>query len=205
MIRPFRGFTLIELMVTIAVIVLLMLLALPSFQATRQRAAVRGAAEQALGVWNQARLEAAKRNTFVKVGVVQSSSGTVYCMGAATTTSGTDTAPCDCRSATACDVARFGVVQDDWKGATLSASTVGKANVTDTTATWPSAGPKAAVLDPKVGLLGSEYQAGYIEFTAPPGPKTYRLRFNVDKFGRGLLCQPSSDANKMSDYGGREC
>ena len=45
-----RGFTLIELMITLAVIVVLMLVSIPSFQAYRQRAAVRAVSEQALGL-----------------------------------------------------------------------------------------------------------------------------------------------------------
>ena len=50
-------------------------IALPSFEGVRQRAAFGASAEQLLSFWNQARLEAAKRNQMVKVGVVQSDSG----------------------------------------------------------------------------------------------------------------------------------
>lgn len=205
MLRQRRGFTMIELMVTLAVLVVITLLAVPSFQAIRQRAAVRNAAEQSLAFWNQARLEAAKRNTRVKVGIVQSNSGKTFCIGAGLATSATDTAPCDCTSTTACEVARFGNVQDDWSGATLTGSTVGKATAADTTATWPSNGPKAAVIDPKTGVLGSVFQAGYIEYTSPSGPRSYRLRMQVGQTGKASLCQPTGDANQMSDFNGRRC
>jgi type IV fimbrial biogenesis protein FimT len=197
--RAVRGFTLIELMVTLTVVVVLLIVAVPSFQAVRQRAAVRGAAEQTVGFWNQARLEAAKRNTWVKVGLIQSNSGGTYCLGAATTTAKDDTAPCNCTNATSCDIARLGINQSEWRGVTLQRSTIGAAD-------WPTAtSPLAAVIEPKQGALGMANQAGYIAFTAPAGRRTYHLRVNIDQFGRAAVCQPNSDADKMSDFGGRKC
>src|SRR5690348_1661960 len=74
--RRVRGFTLIELMTTILVIVVLLILATPSFISFRQRSALRGAGEQVFSLWNQARLEAAKRNQLVKF--VVKSSGTDF-------------------------------------------------------------------------------------------------------------------------------
>lgn len=197
MTKAKRGFTLIELMVAITVLMVLSIIAVPMFTEVRQRASVRGAAEQALGVWQQARLEAAKRNTWVKVGLIQSGSGTTYCIGAATATSATDTTPCNC-AASACDIASFGAVQQDWKGATLTGSTTGAA-------VWPSATPLAAVIEPKQGALAVAGQKGYFEFKAPPGRRNYRLRLSIDQFGRAVLCQPMSDTDKLSDFGGRKC
>jgi type IV fimbrial biogenesis protein FimT len=194
-----RGFTLIELMVTVTVIIVLSIIAVPMFKEVRQRAAVRGAAEQALALWQQARLEAAKRNTWVKVGAVQSGSGTTFCLGAAVATSATDTAPCDCTTgSTACDIARIGNVQEEWKGVTLTGSRVGGA-------IWPSATPAAAVIEPKLATLGADAQKGYIEFQAPTGRRNYRIRLVIDALGRGALCQPSTDTDKLSDFGGRKC
>ena len=124
-----RGFTIIELMVTVAVIIVLMLIAQPSFEGLRQRAALRGAGEHLISFWNQARLEAAKRNSMIKVGVVQSSGGSTFCLGAATTTDPTDTVPCDCTSASpssdVCDIARFPGDQSEWRSVTLSGITLG--------------------------------------------------------------------------------
>ena len=57
-----QGFTLVELMVGLAVLAILTAAALPSFAAFRQRAAVREAADQAVAFWNTARFEAVKRN-----------------------------------------------------------------------------------------------------------------------------------------------
>jgi type IV fimbrial biogenesis protein FimT len=199
MSKATRGFTLIELMVTVTVILVLSMIAVPMFKEVRQRAAVRGAAEQALALWQQTRLEAAKRNTWVKMGVNQQSSGARFCMGAAVASSATDTATCDCLSATTtCDVARIGFVQEEWKGVTLTSSRIGGA-------TWPSATPTAAVVEPKLATLGADAQKGYIEFQAPTGRRNYRIRLVIDALGRGALCQPSTDTDKLSDFGGRKC
>jgi prepilin-type N-terminal cleavage/methylation domain-containing protein len=197
--RQRRGFSLIELMVSIAVLVVIVALSVPSLQAVRQRATTRAAGDQLLSFWNQARLEAAKRNTWVKVGLIQSNSGGTYCLGAATTTAKDDTAPCNCTNATSCDIARLGINQSEWRGVTLQRSTIGAAD-------WPTAtSPLAAVIEPKQGALGMANQAGYIAFTAPAGRRTYHLRVNIDQFGRAAVCQPNSDADKMSDFGGRKC
>lgn len=200
-----RGFTLIEMMVTLAVIVVLLLLALPSFQATRQRAALRGASEHLVSFWNQGRLEAAKRNRLVKIGVVQSGSGATFCLGAATTTDPNDTSPCDCTSAApatlsdTCDVARFPSDNGEWSGSTLTGVTIGTSN-------WPTvAAIKPVVIEPKRTTLTSTASAGTISLAGPPGPRAYQLRMNVDSMGRALLCEPTGAQAKLSDFGGRQC
>src|SRR5689334_21788696 len=90
------GFTTVELMITLTVVMVIAMIAVPSFISFRQRSALRAAAEQAQGFWNQARLESAKRNSLVKVGVFVD--GSKFCLGATTTTiDATDNdEPCDC-------------------------------------------------------------------------------------------------------------
>jgi prepilin-type N-terminal cleavage/methylation domain-containing protein len=192
-LRRIRGFTLIELVITITVILVLMLLALPSFNAFQQRSALRGGAEQALGFWNQARLEAAKRNQLVKVGV--SVTGSEFCLGATTTTIDAvdhDT-PCDCQTAGACDVATFGADQDEWQGVTLNGT--------------PTLGEDSgvAVIEPKRTVLIDPNMAGTISFDGPAGTKSYTLNLRIDRLGRGALCQSTSAPDEMSDYINREC
>jgi prepilin-type N-terminal cleavage/methylation domain-containing protein len=204
-LRRSKGFTLIELMVAIGILLIFAILALPSFQEVRQRAALRSAAEQVQSFWNQARLEAAKRNAMVKVGITQTSAGATFCLGAATTTSSTDTTPCDCtitdNSTGRCDVARYPSAGDntrDWNGVTLSAVTIAGS-------TWtPSSGVlKPVIIEPKRTALITT--GGLITLQGPSGKKTYKLSLNVDTFGRGVLCEPSSMADKMSDYASRRC
>jgi type IV fimbrial biogenesis protein FimT len=193
-----RGFTLIELMITLAVIVVLMLVAIPSFQAYRQRAAVRAASEQALGLWQQARFEAAKRNTYVRFGVA----GGGTCIGAATQglvngneiPNSSNVSACDCTGADAtnlCDI--FTSNSTDWQASTINGTpTLGNSN-------------GVAVLEPKNASLTSTNDAGAIRFAGPPGKYSYRINLRVDSMGRGYLCQSSTSQAPLSDYATRIC
>jgi len=189
------GFTLIELMVTVAVIITLLVLALPSFFSMRQRAALRGAAEETASLWSQARFEAAKRNEMVKFGVF--TSGTDYCIGAAITDDADDEDPCDCFDATACDVAKFPSDQGEWRSVTLSG--------TPTLGNGVGANKAVVVLDPKRSALTESADAGGITFNGPPGGSSYSLSLLIDQFGRGVLCEPSATSDKLSDFSTRQC
>jgi hypothetical protein len=178
-------------MITLLIFIILMAMGVPSFMAQRQRAALRGAAEQTLGFWNQVRLESVKRNALVKVGVVSNSSG--FCLGATMDTS--DNVPCDCMTDSACNVARFPASQAEWRGVTLgTGSTLG-----------PSS-DISVILNPKRGgALTVPANAGNLRLVGPDGPNAYALNLSVDRFGRGYLCEPTSAADKMSDYTSRTC
>jgi prepilin-type N-terminal cleavage/methylation domain-containing protein len=200
------GFTLVELMITVAVVVILALIALPSFSSFRQRSALRGAGDQVESFWSQARFEAAKRNQMVKVGV--NTNGSNFCLGAATTTNRDDTTPCDCFTANACDVAGFPAppvsnfdTQSEWRGVTFVVAS-------GTTPTLGGADQSVAVIEPKRAGLASANpagQAGALTFAAPRGAKSYKLNFVVDQFGRGTLCQSTASTDTMSDYINRKC
>lgn len=198
--RPGRGFTVIELMVTVAVLLVIAVIAQPSLQASRHRAALRGTADQVLSFWNQARLEAAKRNRLVKVGVVESGSGAQFCLGAAETTLGDANinVPCDCMTAGACDVATFPDSQSDLNGVTLTGVTLGGV-------AWPSGTMETAIIEPKRTALLDSGDAGTVSLVDPAGGKTYRLRLSVDGVGRGVLCEPTSTTDKLSDYARQQC
>lgn len=195
------GFTLIEMMVTLAVLSIFALIALPSYESLRQRSALRGASEQALGFWNQARFEAAKRNQLVKVSIYQAAAGGPFCLGAATTTSLADVTPCDCLSAAptvnVCDVSRFPTNQSEWSGVSLAEVTLGGSSVLPAT--------QPAIIEPKRTGLTSTADAGSIGLLSPSGPKAYRLNLHVDRFGRGFLCESTAAVDRLSDYGSRRC
>lgn len=200
--RLIQGFTLIELMVTVTVIFVLLLIAVPSFESFRQRAATRAGAEQVLGFWNEARFQAAKRNSMVKVGV--RTSGANFCLGAATTATAADTVACDCMTAGDCDVAAFPApdtgfaTQTEWRGVTF-ASTPG------TAPTLGDAGHAVAVIEPKRTSLAASSQAGVLAFSGPSGSRNYRLNVLVDKFGRAAVCESTAAVDKLSDFANRRC
>jgi hypothetical protein len=153
--------------------------------------------------WNQARFEAAKRNQMVKVGV--STSGSAFCLGAATTTDTADNTPCNCLStANLCNVAAFpapsasNVTQNEWNGMTFVVTS-------GTTPTLGGTDNKVAVIEPKRGGLTEATDAGALTFGDPAGGKDYRLNMRVDPFGRALLCESSTAADHMSDYINRTC
>lgn len=192
-LRRAVGFTLIELMVTVAVFVILALIAAPSFYSLRQRSAIRDAGDQALSFWNQARFEAAKQNQYVKVGVT--SSGSTFCLGAAIATSTSDTAPCDCTpgaTSNVCNVARFPNDQIDWRNVTLSGNTLGS-------------GAGGVVIDPRLTSLTQPADAGTITLASPTGSFNYKLNLHIDQLGRGVLCESTTDTRPMSDYMDRRC
>lgn len=75
------GFTLIELMVTIAILVILLFLALPNFAVWIQNTQIRTAGEAILSGMQIARAEAIRRNVNVELGMDLSSGWTVRVSG----------------------------------------------------------------------------------------------------------------------------
>jgi type IV fimbrial biogenesis protein FimT len=189
--HPYRGFTLVEMLITIAVVLVLLMIAVPSFIELRKRSTLNSTGEQVLGAWNQARLEAAKRNSLVKFGYT--ASGGHYCVGAATTTDPLDTTPCDCTTAGACNVLAFPGADQDWR----------KIEVLGTPTLGQNSG--VVVIEPKRTSLTESADAGAITFQTPTGGYNYRLNFRVDGMGRGVLCESNSAPNKMPAYINLRC
>jgi prepilin-type N-terminal cleavage/methylation domain-containing protein len=188
-----RGFTLIELMVTLAVLAVLLVIAVPSFIDFRERAAVRGAGDQLVSFWADAKLEALKRD--VPVTVVVKKSGTNMCMGADTASTG-----CDCFTASACNIAQYpadssAASQADWRGATM----VGQ----------PDLGPTdnddtgLATIEPKRGQLTDDDDVGGATVQSPNAH--FRLKLYVDRWARPYLCMPTDSPSKLPDYTTRTC
>lgn len=185
------GFTLVELMVTIAVLAILVTLAVPSFNDFRQRSALRGSAEQVVSFVGNARFEALRRDSKVKIGF--NSAAGAFCLGAATTTDPSDNTACDCFTAGACNVAAYPPAQSDWRRVRVaSTTTIG-------------GGGGVAVIDPKRGNLTESGDAGTIFLQAPDGGQDYQINVVIDRNGRAVTCEPSAAPSKLSDYQDRRC
>ena len=184
------GFTLIELMVTLAVLAILLAAAIPAFVDFRERAAVRGAGSELVSFWANAKMEAIKRDVPITVALRKDAGGQV-CLGASTAATA-----CDCFTQNACDVAEFPSTQGDWQGATMVGNpTLGP---TDTD------GDGVATIDPKRGYLTDSTDVGGMTIQSP-GQHAFRLRFYVDRWARPYLCAPTNSPRILSDYSTRTC
>jgi len=100
------GFTLIELMVTVAVLAVVLVSAVPSFVDFFDKYRLRGAAEGAMSLISDARAEAVKND--LDVNIAMAGSGASWCMGANAASPPTGGNPaatataCDCTDTAAC-------------------------------------------------------------------------------------------------------
>lgn len=194
--RRQNGFTLVELAITLIVLSILVAMTIPTFIEARQRAALRGAADQVASFWADARFEALRRNSFVAV-TMQSNVAGNMCLGARTVATNTATA-CDCFTAGACNVARYPADQSSWRGVrTPGNPTLGDPD-TDTVG--------VAVIDPKRGGLGNDLHAGgFLLRSSEGGRHDYRLNVTIDRNGRAFVCEPASATDKLPQFINKRC
>jgi prepilin-type N-terminal cleavage/methylation domain-containing protein len=186
------GFTLVELMVTLAVMAILTVVAVPAFMEFRQRTALQGAADQFVSAWDQARFEALRRDANLYV-TLRNDSGAV-CMGVDTNSA------CDCRSTASTNVCDVSTWPSD--NATLAGVT---AAANPTLGDDDSDGVGLVVIDPKRGGITDTGDWGGIALKGPSGRADYRLNFYVDTRGRAVVCEPADAPDKIPAYGDRQC
>lgn len=166
-----NGFTLVELMVTIAVLAILLAIAAPSFSDTAERRALQGAADSVVAVIGAAKSEAAKRNALVKVDF--KAVGTGFCVGAGVVAT-PSAAGCDC-SSTTCPLGSFPSNGNELRNVKLTeAAKFGSVT--------------SFVIDPRTGMLSDESTAGSVKLEVPRG---YGLEIKVNAMGRARQCAPS--------------
>lgn len=172
------GFTLIELMVTIAVLAILLAAATPSFVDFFDKYRLRGAVDDVVSVISNARAAAVKsdRNVNISFG---GASTTAWCLGAnaAEEPSGGepvgDAEPCDCANTAECIVAgeRMAVDVGQEGGVAVDSLT--------TTFGFSS----------KLGLINPLGSAS-ATFTSPRGK--YDITVNINALGQASACTPAA-------------
>jgi type IV fimbrial biogenesis protein FimT len=174
--RPESGFTLVELMVTLAVLAIVLIAAVPSFVDFFDKSRVRGAADNVISVISNARAESVK--TDLDVNLAFTGSGTAWCVGAnsATPPSGGAeagaAAPCDCSVSTECLVSGVRSAIDVGAAPGVSIGTL----------------PAALIFDSKLGVI-SPLGVRAVTLTSPRGK--YDLTVQVNALGQARLCVPT--------------
>ena len=177
------GFTLIEMMVTIAVLGILVTVGIPSFQETIDKRRLAGAAEQLYGDLQYARSEAIKRNA--NVFVTFTGSGTTWCYGMSATT-----ATCNCTTANSCalDGVEKVVNQSGFRNVSMAVASITGNNLN---------------FEPRRGMVKKNNNAadigtGTVTFTSG---STKQLQLDIRRLGRVKICSPSGDTVNVAGYG----
>ena len=166
------GFTLIELLITVTVLAIFLVLAVPSFVDMVDKNRLVGATENLVSELRFAQMESIKRNKKIVVAFKSWNSGSNWCYGLKE-----DTA-CDCQSTPA--------------GCTIDGAqkVTSNANYSGIKMTNPSSS-SSYTFNPVRGTLA----AGNIEFTSAKGKVTRAVTFNV---GRIRPCSPAGTGNIQS-------
>ena len=175
-IRRASGFTLVELMIVVAVVMTLLLIAVPNFAKFIDRSRLKGASEAVVSMIGAARTAAVQRNRDVAV----SFGGTdpVWCVGAngapdptAGNAAGTATA-CTCTTASNCTIGgqQTTVSSSDYNSVTMGTR------------------PSSFIFDGRLGVV-QDLSSPSVTLTSPAGK--YKLTLTVAPLGQPSLCVPS--------------
>lgn len=177
-LAPPGGFTLVELMITVAVLVVLVTLAVPSFVDFFDRYRLRGAGDAVVSLVSNARAEAIRND--LEVSIAMTGGGEDWCIGgqaAALPSGGLPAAvatPCVCNpaDATKCLVAgqRFAVEVGAHPGVSVGAL------------------PAAFTFDSTLGAI-VPLGARQVTLTSPSGK--YDLAVQVNTLGQARICTPA--------------
>ena len=174
------GLTLVELLVTLGVLAILSVLAVPSFLDYFDRSAVRGAADGVISLISDARAEAVKND--LEVDVAMAGSGATWCVGAnaASAPSGGNRAgsasACDCVDTSQCLVSgqRFVLDSANYRGVQLASAA---------TELW---------FDGRMGVIAGPVALAPHEMTLTSPRGKYDLAVQVNPLGQARLCVPAS-------------
>jgi len=176
-----RGFTLVELMVTITLFALLLSLAYPSYTRFIQDAQLRSAAESVLNGLQLARAEAIRRNTTIRFQLLNT-------LNSASVTGGTDWSV---MAATATTPTVFDQqVQTRRDSATSSTARASVSTAVSATAASPGTGMPASIDFTGMGRLSTATTARQIDVTGSTS-SARRLAIVLTPGGDVRLCDPA--------------
>jgi prepilin-type N-terminal cleavage/methylation domain-containing protein len=181
--KHYRGFTIIELMVSLLVFAVLVALAAPSFRDLMIKSRLRGATDDIVNMLNTARTNAVKQERNISVALGGTTAA--WCAGAnsaADPSNPGEAVPaatkCDCTAANACKVGGYPTV--------ISSSSYADVSVSDVTAEF--------VFDSKLGTLvtsldpGSTFSATSINVSSGK----FATTVTVSPLGQTHVCVPAS-------------
>jgi type IV fimbrial biogenesis protein FimT len=169
-----RGFTLVELMVVLAVAVILMAIAVPSFQGVAERQRVKGAAAELVANIEFAKTSAAQRQTYIALFFDSSASKTCYSVYEKSNL----TTKCQCTS----KVCGWGTTGLLWVDFPVSEGVTVK----------PAGSDKRLAFSPSRGLWTGSPNATSIDIVGQRGSK---LRVMVNDAARVVVCSPDASVS----------
>ena len=173
---PRRGFTLVELMVSLAVLALLTALATPSFADFFERSRVRAAGDDIVSLVGNARAEAVKND--LDVSIAMRGAGTSWCLGANAAAATSGGAPAG--AAPACDCTDPGACQVGGQRLVVASGDYGDVSVRTALAS-------DLFFDSTLGAL-APLGTGVLTLTSPSGK--YDVSVQVGALGQARLCTP---------------
>lgn len=179
------GFTLVEMMVTIAVLAITLAIAVPSFQNFINKGRLVGAAEQVSADLKYARSEALQRNRLTSISFKNIGTGTAWCYGIDDDSS----TACDCSAATSnCTV---GGVEKKLTNDGFSGVSITSVNFID----------NKVCIDPQRGVVSSgagcaSTSGGTATLTSTSGT----LHVVTSVLGRVKICTPTADDKNKLGY-----
>jgi type IV fimbrial biogenesis protein FimT len=177
--RQMKGFTLLELMVGVALFGILFMLAYPSYASFIRNAQIRTAADSIINGLQLARAEAIRRNSNVQFRLLNTS-------GEAAVTGGTDWQIM--ASATATPTTFSDAVQTRRESSVSSNARLGVANSVSNTEAAAGAGMPANIVFTGVGRLSTATVVRQIDITGAEGAR--RLAIVLAPGGDVRLCDP---------------
>ena len=170
-----KGFTLVEMVVTLAIAAILATIAVPAFDKMLEYLRARRATESMVAAFYNAKSEAIKRNTFIRLVFTTSNAGATWCHGL------TDVDNCDCTQANSCvlDGVERVVSSTQFRGisAAVSADSANRFN-----------------FNPLRGTVN----AGNVQFTSDT--QGYQSRAVISGVGRITMCSDATAAGYMGAF-----